>query len=66
MGSGNYVHLDVDEILRETDGAFLLKIGDEELWVPKSQISDASDYGEGDEDCTVSVTKWFADKEGLG
>lgn len=68
MSSSNYVHLEVEEILRETDKAFLLRLEDEgqELWVPKSQISDADDYEEGDKNCTVSVSRWFADKEGLG
>lgn len=61
----NYVHLDVDEVVKETEKALLLRIGDEELWVPLSQIADAADYSAGDADCTVSVTKWFADKNGL-
>ena len=65
MSASNYVHLDVDEVLRETDKAFLISLGGEEFWVPKSQIADAGGYEEGDVDCVMSVTKWFADKQGI-
>lgn len=66
MSSSNYVHLDVEEIVKETDKALLLRLdGGEEVWVPLSQVADADDYSAGDMDCTVSVTEWFARKEGL-
>lgn len=61
----SYIHLDVERIARETDMALLLVIDGDELWVPKSVIADADTYGEGDEDVTVSVQMWFAEKEGL-
>lgn len=61
------LRLDVEKIVRETDAAFLLRLEEgDEVWVPKSQISDPDDYQQGDEDCTVSVSEWFANKEGLG
>lgn len=65
MSASNYVHLDVEEIVRDTDKAFLVRIEAGEVWIPKSQIADADDYEAGDTDLTLSVTKWFADKEGL-
>lgn len=66
MSASNYVHLDVQRILKETDRAFLLLLDDdEELWVPKSVISDEGDYNEGDANCTISIQQWFADKEGI-
>ncbi len=66
MSSSNYVHLDVDEVVRETDKALLLRLEEgEEVWVPLSQIADSDQYGAGDRDCTISVTSWFAEKEGL-
>lgn len=62
-----WVHLDVSLVKRETEKAFLLRLEDgSEVWVPRSQVSEPDDYEEGDEDCTVSVTEWFAEKEGLG
>lgn len=65
--SDRWVHLEVEEVVRETDSAFLLRLeGGEEEWFPKSQVSDSGDYQEGDKDCTISVTKWIADQKGLG
>ena len=66
MAESRYVHLDVEKIVKVTDKAMLLRLEDSEVWVPLSQVADADDYEEGDEDCCVSVTEWFAEKEGLG
>lgn len=69
----------VDEVLRETDLAFLFAMpadtdddsgsvlddDRERLWVPKSVIEDADDITVGDEDFEVNVAEWFAEKEGL-
>lgn len=61
-----WVHLDVEEIVRETDKALLLRLDDgEEVWIPLTQIADADDYHEGDTNCTVSVTEWIAEQKGL-
>lgn len=65
MSASNYVTFDVDEIVRETDAAFLLRIEDEEHWIPKSQIADASDYAMGDVDCSMSLTEFIARQKGL-
>ena len=61
-----WVHLDVTAILRETEKALQLRLGDRrELWVPKSQIADVDDYQVGAYTCTVSVKRWWAEKEEL-
>ena len=72
MGSSGWTHLDVKKIKGETEKAFklLLKPTDEYpqgriLWVPKSVISEPDDYEEDDENCTISVEDWFAEKEEL-
>ena len=65
MSQSGYAHIEVDEIKRETDGAFLFVIDGEEKWVPKSQVADPDDYERGDENCSVSITEWFANKEGI-
>jgi len=65
MSASNYHHLDVDEIKAETDKALLLVIGDEEFWIPKTQIESPDDYKKGDKNCTVSVTDWIARQKGL-
>lgn len=65
MSASNWVHLDVTAVLRETDKALLLEVGDMEAWVPKSHIADADQYEAGDRDVTVSVTEWIAREKGL-
>lgn len=65
MSASNYVHLDVDEIKVVTDKAMLVVIGDEEHWLPLSQVADPDDYAVGDEDLTLSVTEWIARQKGL-
>jgi len=61
----NWVYVEVDRIVKETDKAFLCDIGGEEVWLPKSQISDPEDYSEGDEDVGMSVTDFIAHEKGL-
>ena len=66
VSASNYVHLDVDEVIKETDKAFLVALKDgEELWLPKSQLADPDDYAVGDTDCTISVTQWLAKEKDL-
>jgi hypothetical protein len=66
MGASNWVHLDVDLIKSETDRAFLVVLEDgEEVWLPKSQISDPDDYMAGDENVALSITEWIADQKGI-
>ena len=66
MPQGNWIHLDVKLIVKETDRAFLLRLDDDtEHWIPKNQISDPDDYEEGDKDCSVSITEWIAEQKGI-
>jgi hypothetical protein len=65
MSASNYVHLDVELIVQETDDALLLRVDGEDYWIPKSQIADVGDYAEGDENATVSISEWIAGKKGL-
>jgi hypothetical protein len=66
VGFSNWVHLDVAEVLVETDDAFRVSLEDGlEFWLPKSQVSEAGKYEQGDTDCTISITQWLADKLGV-
>jgi hypothetical protein len=66
VSDSNWVHLDVELIVRETDKALLLRLEDgEEVWIPLGQIADADSYSAGDTNCTVSVTRWIAEQKGL-
>lgn len=61
----NHVYVQVDRIAKETEKAFLCVIEGEEVWLPKSQIPDADDYMEGDEDIEIAITEWLAGEKGL-
>lgn len=65
MSNSKYIDLDVDEIIKETNLAFLLLIDGEELWMPKNQVADSEDYKEGDKELTISITEWIAKQKGL-
>lgn len=52
--------------IRETSAAILVEIGEEEVWIPKSQIDDDSEvYKDGDEG-TLVITAWIAKQKGIG
>lgn len=65
MSASSWVHVQVERIKAETQKAFLCELEDREVWVPFSQISDAENYSAGDEDVELSISAWFAEKEGL-
>jgi hypothetical protein len=66
MSASNYVHIDVVEILKETERALLVAMDDgEEFWIPKACIADDEEYEEGDMDVTISVLEKFAREKGL-
>lgn len=66
MSESNWVHLDVLQVLKETDKAFLFLLDDgEQIWIPKNHIANPDDYEENDVDCTISISKWIADQKGL-
>ena len=60
------VRIEDCEIIKATDKALLVRIGDEiEKWIPQSQIDDDSEvWKEGDKGDLV-IKAWFAEKEGL-
>ncbi len=63
MSFSNWVHIEA-EIVQETEAAFLVRIDEEEMWLPKSQIADPDDYQVGDIG-TVSISEWIAKEKGL-
>lgn len=66
MGQSDWVHLDVEEVLRESDKALLVRLEDgREEWLPFSQISEPDDYKVGDRNVTISITSWLANQKGL-
>jgi len=54
------VRLDYDKIRANTADAYLLEFGDDNVWVPKSQISTIFEKKK-----VVHMSEWFAKKKGL-
>ena len=52
------VPIDYDELVTETDGAYLLDFGDRQEWVPRSLVLDI-------EDDQVWIAQWKAEELGL-
>ena len=52
------------EVVHETDEAFLLRIYDDEHWIPKACLANADDL-EVDEDAIAEIYEWFALERGL-
>lgn len=57
------VKIEVDEIKKETEKAFLCLIDGAEIWLPKSQI--ISEHVEGDVEVTMEITRWIAEQKEL-
>lgn len=66
MTASNYVDLAIETIKRVTDAAMLVELEDgDEIWIPLSQVADAEIYEAGDENLEISVTEWWANKQGI-
>jgi hypothetical protein len=59
-------YTEIEDVLctRETDKAILCVIGENETWVPKSQIGKDSQVKHEDDEGTLLVSEWFAQKIG--
>jgi hypothetical protein len=57
------VMIEYDDVIYETDRAFLLKIDNEQVWVPNSVAIDPPRVKSGPG--AVEVAEWFAHKEEL-
>lgn len=58
-------HVEIDcEVIAETQDALLVSDGKQEVWIPRSQISD---YGEDDRlnITSIFISEWLANKKGL-
>jgi len=52
--------VDADGLLHQTPSAVILKIGGEEVWIPKSQIEDHDDGYE-----SIIIPEWLAIEKGI-
>jgi len=59
MGRNNEpVEINFDDVEAESVAAKLFKIGDDKVWIPKSQISEETDY-------TFTIPQWLAEEREL-
>jgi hypothetical protein len=65
MGASNWVHLEDCTVLRTTEKAVQVEWQGEELWLPRSQVSEDEKYEAGDSGVTISVTEWLARQKGI-
>jgi hypothetical protein len=52
-------------VLYERDASLLVKIYDQEVWIPKSQIHDDSEVYKADTEGTLIISEWIAEKKEL-
>jgi hypothetical protein len=65
VGFSEWLHIDFKVIQSETNRAFKVIAEDNKIyWIPKSQVANRKDYKAGDRNGTISVTEWYAVKEG--
>ena len=57
-----HVEVQFDELVHETDMAYLLEIYGQQMWIPKSQVDDLFEDGEGNK---IIVKEWLAREKGL-
>lgn len=50
------------EVIKETDLAILFFDGTKEIWLPKSQLEDRSEYSDGTE---ITIPAWLAEEKDL-
>lgn len=62
--ASNWIHLEECDVLAESDKAILVacELFEEDLWIPRSQISEGEKYHKDDTDVTISVTEWWVKK----
>lgn len=63
----SYTTVHVDEVIRESQSgaALLLRIGDDKVWIPRSQIREPEDADVGRCEFDIEVSEWIAKEKGL-
>jgi len=60
MSKQERVEIPFDAIIHQTDKAVLFDVGDEEVWLPKSQIESIDETGK-----NVTIPVWLATEKEL-
>ena len=59
------VYFDDVTCVAESDRSILVEIGDEQVWLPKSQVDEDSEVFKKDDEGRLVVTKWIAQEREL-
>lgn len=51
--------------IKQTDKALLCQVGDDEVWIPQSQIDDDSEVWKEGQEGMLVVSEWIARQKGL-
>jgi hypothetical protein len=66
LGDDDSITFEDVEVKVATEKAMLCVIGDDEVWIPRSQvIDDGTDVSAAGDAGTLVVTKWIATEKGL-
>jgi hypothetical protein len=52
-------------VTKETPLALRVLVGDENVWIPKSQILEGSELAEDEDRGTLIIPRWLAEEKGL-
>lgn len=52
-------------VIKETEKALLVKIEDENHWIPQSQIDDDSEVWKLGDEGVLVISEWLAEQKGL-
>jgi hypothetical protein len=59
------VEVSVDQLIRQTEKAALCLIGDQEVWLPWSQIDESSDIKKDGDAGSAYIPRWLAEEKDL-
>ena len=57
--------LEVENVEKESEKAFLFIVHGEKMWMPKSQIRSKEEVSEGQQKITGEISEWIAGEKGL-
>ena len=65
MSASGWVHLEDCAVLQTTANAILIDYEGEEIWLPRSQVSEGEKYEMGDQGVTISASEWICRQKGI-
>lgn len=58
-------YIDGCKALKETDKGLLVEYEGEEIWIPKSQITEDSEVTEEGDEGILAIPEWLAEEKGM-